>query len=117
MQPESRDAVYLWDMVDAARTAQAIAKETIYDQFLTDRIKRLAMERAIQIIGEAAHRVSDSFKQAHPEIPWASIVAQRNMIVHQYARIDYERIWQVATDHASQLISQIEPLLPPIDED
>jgi uncharacterized protein with HEPN domain len=117
MRPESRDPAYLWNMVDAARTAQEIAGETSYEAFLADRVRRLAMERAIEIIGEAAQRVSETLKQAHPEIPWSSIVGQRNVIVHQYTRIDYVRIWEVATTHAPELIRQIEPLLPPIEED
>jgi uncharacterized protein with HEPN domain len=75
------------------------------------------MEHGIQIIGEAARRVSDDFKQAHPEIPWRSIVAQRNVIVHQYEDIDYYAIWQVAAAHAPALVQQLEGLLPEVDKD
>ncbi len=103
-------------MVEAARIAQQIALQTTYDDFLTDRVKQLAMERTVQIIGEAARRVSTTFKQAHPEIPWAALVAQRNVIVHQYYGIDYGLIWRVAAIEAPLLIERLEPLLPPLDD-
>jgi uncharacterized protein with HEPN domain len=58
---------------------------------LADRKTQLALERAIEIIGEAARRVSDSFKADHTEIPWRSIVAQRHVLAHEYGEIRQER--------------------------
>jgi uncharacterized protein with HEPN domain len=117
MRPEDRDAAYLWDMIQAAKDVAAIAERATYETFLSDRIMQLACERAIQNIGEAARRLSPTVKQAHPEIPWASIIGQRNVIVHQYEDIDYDMIWNVATVHASVLIRELTPLLPPVDDE
>mgnify|MGYP001584070890 CR=1 FL=1 len=48
----------------------------------------------LQIIGEAAARMSSSFRDAHPAIPWAQVIAMRNVLVHDYFGIDLEEVWQ-----------------------
>ena len=65
-----------------------------------------AVERNLEIIGEAARRISEELKKDHPEIPWRKIIAQRNVLIHEYGDIDYKEIWQVATFHVSRLIEQ-----------
>jgi uncharacterized protein with HEPN domain len=74
---------------------------------------RSAVERQIEIIGEAARGISDTFKAAHPQIPWRPIIAQRHRLAHEYGEIDDSLIWKVATVHVPALIPQIEPLTIP----
>jgi len=80
---------------------------------LVDRKLQLAIERAIEIIGEAARHVSDAFKADHPEVPWRQIVAQRHVIAHEYGEIKQERLWLVATRDVPKLAEQLAPFLPP----
>ncbi|MFP5269795.1 HepT-like ribonuclease domain-containing protein [Coleofasciculus sp.] len=75
--------------------------------------KRSAL-RTNKMTGEAARRMSDDFRQAHPEIPWSDIIGQRNVIAHQYEEIRQERIWSVVTSDIPTLIAQLEPLIPPL---
>ena len=56
---------------------------------------RGAVERHLEIIGEAANRVSPDFQANHPEIPWRRIIAQRHVIAHEYGEIKHELIWKV----------------------
>lgn len=72
------------------------------------------MERALEIIGEAAHHVSEPFRQAHPEVRWSSIIAQRNVLAHEYGAIKQDRIWIVATVHVPELIDRLQSWLPPV---
>jgi len=58
----------------------------------------------LEIIGEAAGRVSTSFRNAHPEIPWRQIIGQRNVLIHEYGEIKQERIWKTVTENIPQLI-------------
>jgi len=67
----------------------------------------------IQIVGEAARKVSPEFKQAHPEIPWQGIIGMRNRLVHDYFRIESSRVWEVIEKDLPALIPLIEPLIPP----
>ncbi|WP_353846958.1 HepT-like ribonuclease domain-containing protein [Chloroflexus sp.] len=64
-------------------------------------------------MGEAARKVSDETRAAHPEIPWNQIVALRHRIAHDYFRLDLVRIWKIVQEDVPALINQIEPLVPP----
>ncbi len=75
-------------------------------------MRRAAVERNLEIIGEAARRVSDGFKREHPEIPWQQIVSHRNVLIHEYGDIDYVKIWKVVSIGVPRLIEQIRPLIP-----
>lgn len=96
------------------RKSNITLKNKTFEDFLMDDMLRAAVERNLEIIGEAARRVSEELKQEHPEIPWREIIAQRNVPIHEYDDIDYKEIWQVATHHLPRLIKQISPLIPPL---
>lgn len=112
MPAEDRDLALLWDMREAARDISDFVKDQPFVHFTSNKILRYAVERQLLVIGEAAKRVSDKFKQAHPEVPWAGIVAQRNVLAHEYGEILVERIWFAATEHVPELLRLLEPLIP-----
>ena len=66
------------------------------DDYVRDEDLRLAVERRIEIIGEAARRVSPAFQQAHPEIAWRKVIAQRHVLAHEYGEIEDDIMWRVA---------------------
>ena len=111
MRPEDKNPAYLWDMLDAARTILQFTSGLKMDPYLKDRKLQLAVERLIEILGEAANRVSKDFQQNHPEIPWRKIVGQRNVIAHEYGEIKQERIWAVVSSNIPGLIEKLEPLV------
>ena len=111
MRPEDKNPAYLWDILDAARTILQFTSDLNMDQYLKDRKLQLAVERLIEIIGEAANRVSTDFQQNHPERPWRKIVGQRNVIAHEYGEIKQERIWTVVSSNIPGLIEKLEPLV------
>ena len=113
MRPEDRDAGYVWDMLDAARTIRDFTVNVALDEYLRDRKLQLAVERAVEIIGEAARLVSPAFKAQHTEIPGQQIISQRNVLAHEYREISQDRIWLVATQRIPELIDQLDTLLPP----
>jgi len=113
MLPEPKDAAYLWDMLDAARAIQKFVVSRSFEDYKSDRMLRGAVERHVEIIGEAANRVSRGFRASHPEIAWQRIVGQRNVLTHEYGEIDDSLVWRVATTRIPELISQLEPLMPP----
>jgi uncharacterized protein with HEPN domain len=73
---------------------------------------RGAVERHVEIIGEAARNISDGFQRAHPDIPWQKIIKQRHDLAHEYGDIKHELLWRVATIHIAELIAALEPLIP-----
>ncbi len=114
MPLERGDAASLWDMFTAAKGLVASLKDVGLEQYRANQELRLAVERRIEIIGEAARRLSPLFRSEHPEIPWRRIIAQRNVLIHNYDEIDHERIWRLAIEEIPHLIEQLEPLLPPL---
>ncbi len=111
MPPEKDDRAFLWDMWDAAKAIQEFVTGKTFHHYQHDRMLRGAVERHLEIIGEAANRVSLAFQEKHPEIPWRRIIAQRHVITHEYGEIKHELIWKVATMHVPELISQLEPFI------
>ena len=58
----------------------------------------LSIVKPVELIGEAASRVSKGSRNEYPEIPWKDIVAMRNRLIHVYFDIDLDRIWDTVTD-------------------
>jgi uncharacterized protein with HEPN domain len=111
MLAEERDSAYLWDMLEAARSSHGfIVNETIKN-YLESKLLRSAVERQLEIIGEAAGKVSNGFREEHPEIPWKKIISQRNVIAHEYGEIMQELIWVLVTNLIPDLITHLEPWL------
>jgi len=104
-------------MLDAARQVILYTSGKRYADLESDRMLRDAVERQLEIIGEAARRVSLEFRGDHPEVPWTRVVAQRNVIAHEYGEIKLEWIWLVVTERLPELIVLLEPLIPPLPEE
>ncbi len=113
MPLERDDAAYLWDMLEAARGAVSSLQNLTLAEYRANEDLRLATERRIEIIGEAAGRVSKTVRDSHPEVPWRQIIAQRHVLAHEYGEIDDELIWAVATRHIPELIAALEAMIPP----
>jgi uncharacterized protein with HEPN domain len=111
MQPDEADAAHLWDMHRFATEVASLVEGMDYHAFVADWPKRRAVERCIEIVGEAASHVSPRFRDAHSEIPWRAITAQRNILAHQYGDIRIDAIWRVATIRVAELLKQVAPIL------
>lgn len=117
MPPNNRDAGYLWDMLQGAHRLQEFTVGLSYEAYQESVLLQSAVERQLEILGEAARQMSEAFRQAHPEIPWSDIIGQRNVIAHQYKKVQQERLWSVVTSEIPRLIAQLEPLIPPLPPD
>lgn len=108
-----RDDAYLLDMLIAAREAREFSRDLSWEEFRISSLHQHAIAKALENIGEAARKVSDEMKAAHPGIPWDRIVALRHRIAHDYSHLDPLRIWQIVLEDVPALIEMIEPLTPP----
>ena len=111
MKLEQRDRAHLADMLAAARDARMLAGGLAYDALMAYLRTRLALERALEIIGEAARRVSPATRNANRQIPWTGIIGTRNALAHQYGAIDYRRLHTTANEGVPRLIEALERLL------
>ena len=102
-----RDPANLWDMLEASKRIQLFLKDQTFEDFLSNDMLRAAVERNLEIIGEAGRRLSEELRQEYPEIPWRKIIALRNVLIHEYDDIDLGENWKVASFHVPKLIDQI----------
>ena len=107
------DAVRLRHMLDAARKAVELAAGRSREQLEADEIGQLALARLLEIVGEAAGKVSPAFRAAHPEMPWAEMGGLRNRLAHAYFDVDLDVLLDVVTTDLPPLIKQVEDLLAP----
>jgi len=76
-----------------------------------DRKTLLAVIRCVEIIGEAATKVSEATRSSAPNIPWAAIVGMRNRLIHAYFDIDVDVVWKTVTIELPALQAQLRMLL------
>jgi uncharacterized protein with HEPN domain len=108
-----RDAALLLDMKLAAEDALGFVAGLDEAGFLKSRLHQNAVIRALEVIGEAANKVSAGLKAAHPEIPWRDIVGMRNRLIHGYDDVRMEQVWAVTQQQLEPLIAALDPLIPP----
>jgi len=113
MPVDIKDAARLNDIINAGDAIASFISGRSEQEYDRDLLLRSAVERQVEIVGEATRAISQSFKAAHPEIPWRKISATRNILAHDYGMIKNDILWRIAAVHIPELVQQVRPLLPP----
>lgn len=108
----SGDETLVYDIVLEAREISTFLRGMSRETFLEDRVMQNAIVRLLIVIGEAAHRISDGFRQAHPDIPWKAMAGMRHRLVHDYRRIRTDIVWNAATEEIPRLLPALEAIAP-----
>jgi uncharacterized protein with HEPN domain len=108
-----RDAALLLDIVLAAEDALAFIASLDERAFLASGLHQSAVIRKLEIMGEAAGKVSKAFCAAHPEIPWKQMTGMRHRLVHDYGDVRLEIVWRVTKESLPGLVATLRPLIPP----
>jgi len=98
-------------MLDAARDAVTYAAGRTANELARDRVLTLALVKCIEIVGEAASKVSPPTHASYAEIPWADIVGMRHRLIHAYFDIDFDRVCDTISTDLPPLISKLEMIL------
>lgn len=109
MPPEDR--IRVLHMVEAAQTARRFVADRQCSDLDSDQMLLFALVRAIEIIGEAASRITVETRTANPAVPWQSIVAMRNRLIHVYFDIDRNIVWKTVTEELPPLLSLLGPIV------
>ena len=110
----SRDEAALLDILNAAQAAQRFVAGMSQTQFLGDEKTQSAELHQLLVLGEAAKRVSATFRASHPAIPWRLITGMRDNLINEHDEVELGTVWDtVARDLPSLLAAVCEPLVPP----
>lgn len=86
------------------------------DYFFREEMVQDAVLRNFEVIGEAAKRLDDDYRAAHPQVPWRALAGLRDVLIHQYEGVDLARVWTVIVNDLPGLKRSLLTLLPPLDE-
>ena len=106
------DAALLLDMWLAARDARTFLEGLDQAAFLASRLHQNAVIRSLEVIGEAAGKVSSATQAAHADIPWRDITGMRHRLIHGYAEVRLDLVWTVAQERLGPLIAALALLIP-----
>ena len=101
------DQIRIRHMLDAAREAISFMKDKQRSDLDTDRMLVLSLVKSIEIMGEAASKVTKESRDNYPEVPWLNIIAMRNRLIHVYFDIDLDRVWDTITDDLPPVIAAL----------
>ncbi len=107
------ERTFLFDMLDRARPVDAFIGSRTYEDFQSDRMMQEAVIRQLEIIGEAAKRITPYTREQLPMLPFNEMARMRDLVAHVYWGIKVEIVWATATKDMLPLIQAIEPMLPP----
>lgn len=107
------DTIRMLHMLDHAREAAAMIQGKVRADLQRERMLELALVRLVEIIGEAASRVSVEGQAKYSSIPWAEIIGMRNRLIHGYEEIDPDILWNTIEHDLPPLIAELEKILEP----
>ena len=107
-----RDAGLLLDMLLAARDAQGFVGGLDEAAFLQSQLHQNAVIRSLEVLGEAAGKVSAATQAAPPEIPWREITAMRHRLIHGFGEVRLDLVWMVVRDRLGPVITKLVGLVP-----
>jgi len=105
------DLIRLRHMLDAANEALDFTRDKTRDDLDNDRMLLLSVTKLIEIIGEAANKITDQVQAEHAEIDWTSIVGMRHKLSHGYFEIDNDIVWATISEDLPPLIEALERIL------
>ncbi len=110
------DESRLRDMLDAALTARQFIEGKTRDMLETDRMFNFALIRAVEVIGEAANRITAETRRQLPNLPWQAIIGMRNRIAHQYLEVDNNIVWDTVVNDLPLVIAELKRFISPEDQ-
>jgi uncharacterized protein with HEPN domain len=105
------DLIRIRHMLDAAREAMSFVKDRKRSDLETNRMLVLSLVKSIEIMGEAASKVTKESRDGHPEVPWLNVIGMRNRLIHVYFDIDLDRVWDTITDDLPPVIATLEKIV------
>ena len=111
-----RDLHSLLDILISARLALSYVSGKTWREFQEDVLFQDGVIRRIEIIGEATRRISEETRRSLPQIPWSDMVGMRNIVIHDYDKVNLRKVWDTVHNDLPPLIAELENIVPPEEE-
>ncbi|MBP7281162.1 MAG: DUF86 domain-containing protein [Leptospiraceae bacterium] len=111
MKKDNSDKIWLESILEHIEALESFCANLSYEEFQGDMKTRFACEKCIQNISEASDNLTKEFKLEFKEFPWVQIKGMRNILVHEYFRIDYRIVWDAIQNFVPTLKSQVREVL------
>ena len=98
-----KDKAYILHILDELENIDKFLAGVDFVSFIGDAKTSKAVERSLEIIGEASKNLSEEFKEKNREIPWRNVVGLRDKIIHHYFDVDYQTIWDIVQKNLPEL--------------
>ncbi|RJQ51495.1 MAG: DUF86 domain-containing protein [Nitrospiraceae bacterium] len=107
---QQRDLSYLTDIIQATKQIQSFIQGVDKAKFEDSALIQSAVIRQIEIIGEAAKRLSEKFRIEHADVPWKKVAGMRDILIHAYDHVDIDEVWNAAETSIPALLRQVEAI-------
>ena len=115
MRDRARDKGRLHDIIEHSENVTSFVSGQTFEDFNADKLTYYAVMKNIEIIGEAAFMLTDAFKDAHSTTPWHAVQGMRHVLVHDYANIDPQELYNTAVNDMTPLRNQVRQYLAETD--
>ena len=99
------------DMIEAAEDAVRYAQDLDYDGFVATKMVRDAVLHNLHVVGEASNHMAEEIVARYPDLPWDDMRDMRNIVAHEYFRVDWEIVWSTVREDLPPLIAQLRKIL------
>lgn len=106
-----RDISYFSDILSSSKLAVDYLDKISFDEFIQNTAIQDAVIRRIEIIGEAANRISEQSKKKYDHLPWIEMKGMRNLLIHEYDEIDLKEVWNTVKKDLPALIIEMEKIV------
>jgi len=105
------DVTKISHMLEEAQTAVSFCKGITFEEFCKDRRTTNATVRSLEVIGEAASKISKPFREKYNDMDWRDVISMRNVLAHAYFEIDYEIVWKTVHADLPPLLTSLKAIL------
>ena len=107
MPLDENDLSFLIDIIDCIADISEFTKGITFHEFEKDKMRKLAVERQLEVIGQAGNKISKETQDVLGNIPWGNIIGLRNKLAHDYGEILAERIWAISKKPIQELLTEL----------